>query len=370
MAVSKSSLTLSQNIGLLKRLPGDTIGVLNFCAKHLARTSLDNRHAVNMAPEDTIGIRASIAEAWQLPLVEAFREADKTAEENALFNRVTFIYFRGTENIPETVSVVGSFGKLHETIELDRISDTPYFYTSLQLPKGQVFTYKFIVDGQLENDPVNPQTHRFLNGEVWSRFFTDECATLITFSNWEHQVLDRLVGHILPFRSESAENFLARHVVNMDRQARDSQYPHLYRVNQSVGVINFIDKLLAKQERHLRTDYTICLQLMNQVLTTRDPINHVSMMRSSIFEVLYDEMGSGSVPDWDYSRYNNPAYFLQIFRRHAYTGAFSHPKHGGNASGSGWAYIQERLKDDQGKTLFNWRQNFERPLGTSKDYNG
>ena len=69
-------------------------------------------------------------------------------------------------------------------------------------------------------------------------------------------------------------------------------------------------------------------------------------------------------------RYGSPLYFLQLLRRHTYTGAFSHPKYGGNVGASSWAYLSERYKDTQGQTLFDWRKAIEKPLGINADYHG
>ena len=345
--------------------------VLNFCTKHLSGFNSNSRHSISIATEDSNSLRENILEAWQFPIIDKFRDPAKNAEANAQYNLVTIIYFDPQRDTPHEVSVVGSFHKIYEPLPLRQIKDTPYFAISLRLPKAQVFTYKFIVDGQYQNDRINPQEHRFNNSEVWSRFFTDECSQRVTFSKWEFRVLKRLVEQLLPFRTESAENFINRYTSHMDSQARDSEYPHLYRVDQSVGAVNFIDKLLAKQERHRRIDYTICLEQINKVLTARDFINEVEDMGSDLFVNLYNEMANNNVPGWDYQAYGDPSYFLKILRRHAFTGAFSHPRYGGNASGAAWAYLEERLRDPAtGKSLFDWRLNFEEPLGESKDYRG
>jgi hypothetical protein len=84
---------------------------------------------------------------------------------------------------------------------------------------------------------------------------------------------------------------------------------------------------------------------------------------------LYGELASGAVNGWDYETYSNPQYFLQVLRRHAYTGAFSHPKYGGNAAALGWQYLADRYQD-AGNTLFDWRRAIEPPLGVNTDYYG
>ena len=81
-------------------------------------------------------------------------------------------------------------------------------------------------------------------------------------------------------------------------------------------------------------------------------------------------MITGNVPGWDYGRYDNPKYFLELLRRHTITAAFSHPKYGGNAGAAAWDYLSARYRDGDGNTLFDWRRAVEPPLGTSAEYRG
>ena len=52
------------------------------------------------------------------------------------------------------------------------------------------------------------------------------------------------------------------------------------------------------------------------------------------------------------------------------TGAFVHPKAGGNSGAAGWSYLEGRFTDAQGQTLFDWRRALEVPLGHNTDYRG
>jgi hypothetical protein len=89
------------------------------------------------------------------------------------------------------------------------------------------------------------------------------------------------------------------------------------------------------------------------------------------FADLYADMWNGTVSGWDYAAYGNPRFFLQLLRRHTFTGAFSHPKYGGNAAAAGWAYLEERFRDDAtGTSRFAWRRITEPPLGTDPVYRG
>lgn len=93
-------------------------------------------------------------------------------------------------------------------------------------------------------------------------------------------------------------------------------------------------------------------------------------MSIEMYIELYDQMGSGTVSGWNYNTYGSPQYFLKLLRRHTLTGAFSHPKHCGNAGASGWAYLSERYVSQDGSTLFSWQQAIEKPYGTSEHYRG
>jgi hypothetical protein len=141
-------------------------------------------------------------------------------------------------------------------------------------------------------------------------------------------------------------------------------------LDESVGAVNFIDKLISREENQYFDDYKICLEQVDNVLRQRNRILEPEFMPKEMFVDLYNQMATGNVPGWNYSRYGNPRYFLQLLRRHTYTGAFCHPKYGGNTQGAGWAYLEEKYRDKDGKTLFDWRRAVERPLGNDPDYHG
>ncbi|MCC6858043.1 MAG: gluconate 2-dehydrogenase subunit 3 family protein, partial [Bryobacterales bacterium] len=273
--------------------------------------------------------------------------------------------------LPQTVSVIGTFAPLYEEISLRRIPDTPYFAVTVMVPKGEVHTYRYLVDGRQELDPVNPQSEMADNGRVWSRFFTQGCTRRLCFEPWEMDILARLTDHILPFRTPDGQRFLDQYYKDLDRAGKENQYPGAYRFDESVGVANFIDKVVAREENHHLVDYKICLGLINRLLRQRNPFVEPRLISKEMYIELYDQMASGNVPGWDYGAYSNPRYFLQLLRRHAITGAFAHPKYSGNSGAGGWAYLSERYRDPQtGKTLFDWRRSLEKPLGINEFYRG
>lgn len=342
--------------------------IYNFCAKYLARDLQDHRH--NNGQYNDTDLRASICEPWRFPIIESYYEKDNP-DISRLFNQVTFVYYQGGVNIPSDVAIVGTFANLYQPIPLEQIEDSPYFALTMLIPKSEFHRYKFRVDGEWKLDPINPQQITMPNREAWSRFFTQACSTPLTFEEWEWRILERLVTHILPFHTKAGQNFLDRYVNQLDERTKNDQYRAAYKMDESIGVVNYIDKLVAKEENHHLLDYRICLSIIQKVLSSRIPTMEIYLMPKSVFEHLYDEMASGNVPGWDYQRYGDPRYFLNLLRRHAFTGAFSHPKYNGNAGAAGWAYLDEMLTTTAtGETIFDWEPNIEPPYGTSTEYVG
>ncbi|MBN9127626.1 MAG: glycogen-binding domain-containing protein [Nitrosospira sp.] len=357
--------------------------ILNHCTRFLTRRNTDARH--NFGQYDPSDPRARICEAWRFPIIDSHAETDGADGGddggNYAFNRVTFVYrepgspeVSGAGGTLGQVGVIGTFAKLYEPIALSPVrflgEPTGYFAVALRVPKGQAYRYKFMVDGKAMLDPVNPQQIREPNGHTWSRFFTHLCTQPLSFESWELAILERLVDHIMPFRTKDGQDFLQFFYNQLDAQQKKQQYLFSYRLDQSVGIVNFMDNLVAREERHHLIDYKICLELIANIVRQRAADIEPAKAPKEIFIGLYGEMASGQVAGWDTSRYNDPAYFLQMLRRHAFTGAFSHPKDGGNASGGGGRYLADRFRNAGGETLFDWERAIEQPLGTNADYHG
>lgn len=348
--------------------------VLNHCTKYLARTNSDDRHNYNerFNPDD---LKAKIAEKWRFPIIDSYRSQDNSPESDYQFNQVTFVYaaLDNLESLPKSVQIIGTFANLYQPIDLKPLlflgEKTGYYALITKIPKGEKHLYKFIVDGQVQIDPINPQQEITNKGEIWSRFFTQLCTEILVLESWEVVILKRLTDHILPFRTQEGQKFLNNYYNYLDRQNKDSQYRTVYQFDESVGAVNFIDKLLAKEESHHLLDYKICLKIIDEILRQRNPFIEPKLMSKEIYIEIYNEMASDNVNGWNKSIYGSPSYFLQLLRRHTFTGAFAHPKYGGNAGASAWAYLEEKYQQN-GNTLFNWRQALEIPLGTSADYRG
>jgi hypothetical protein len=347
--------------------------VLNYCGKYLARDVFDTRHNYGQYVNAN-DPRGAIAEAWRFPIIDSYR-SESGSDDDHKYNGVTFVYPGLREAPPKSVSVVGTFGALYDAIPLQPVKSgdgqlTGYLAVTLKLAKGELHAYRFITDGVAVNDPVNPQEMLLDNGQTWSRFFTHLCTQPVSFEQWELEILNRLTDHILPFRTRDAQNFLSRFYDSLDKAEKERQYAHAYRLDQPVGVVNFIDKLVAREEAHHLIDYKLCLRIIDNVLSSRRPgIARTSWDKEAYIE-LYDQMAQNNVPGWDLGTYGNPRYFLQILRRHTYTGAFSHPKYGGNVGAAGWAYLEETYRDANGASAFDWRRALEPPLGRCADYFG
>jgi len=342
--------------------------LLNQCTRYLARDNTDPRHNFDQFAADDP--RARILDAWRFPVIDSYRDGVHFEAGNS-FNEVTFIFAdEPLAAAGRKVAVLGTFDLLYNPLPMRQVGDSRYYALTAVVPKGEVHRYRFVVDGQVVLDPINPQTVVDDGGAVWSQFFTQECVQPVSFERWELRILDRLTDHILPFRTRAGQNFLDKFYTERDLQGRFvRRLPYPYLVDQTVGVANFIDKLVAREERHHLDDYKICLALVDTVLRQRYPFNDPWLGPVELFSNLYNELATGNVPGWDYGSYGNPSYFLWLLRRHTITGAFAHPKYGGNNAAAGWRFLADRYQRD-GQTLFDWGQAQEPPLGTSPEYRG
>ncbi|MEC4017867.1 hypothetical protein [Streptomyces sp. H27-D2] len=345
--------------------------VLNHCTKYLARDTADRRHDFGQyGPDDS---RATWCEAWRFPVIDTHADAAAPSEAGYAFNDVTFVY-DGRATKPATVAVLGTFGPLHAPEPLRPLlfagEPTGFFAVTVRVPKGQVHHYQYAVDDRYQLDPVNPQRAVLDNGRTWSRFFTDACAVPLALNRAERDVLGRLVQHLLPFRLEENRRFIRGVYESLDRAGRGEAFPLAYQLDDEVGTVNYIDKLISRQEQHHAVDYRICLRIIGDLIRSRAGGTDPAVASAELYAELYRQMETERVDGWDHSRYQSPRYFLLLLRRHAMTGAFVHPKHGGNSGAAGWMYLESRFRDSAGATLFDWRRALESPLGHNTDYRG
>jgi Gluconate 2-dehydrogenase subunit 3 len=344
--------------------------ILNYCTKHLAR-------GVKLFSEDVSSDSfnlSTISENWRFPIVEPALDDNGGT---GTVNRVTLVWMAKSSDTINSVRAIGSFVPWYESIELTPVKfedgNTNFYACQLMLPVGKSYYYKFIINGIKFTDPINPQIKILSNGKQWSFFFTDFYNASEEFEAWEISLLYRLANQIVPFRTKEAQNFINRFYLSLTKP--EKHVMPIYKLDDSVGEVNFITNILVKEERHHLSDYKICLSIIDQLLRKRNPTVDSWTVSEELINELYDEMATGNVPDWDYAIYNNPRYFLSLIRRHTLTGAFSHPRYGGNIGGVGWKYLQEKfdIKNDTAQVTgnyFNWQLSMEKPIGNNEDYKG
>jgi hypothetical protein len=339
-------------------LPVDPLRVFDLAAKSLARTSGDGRHSY--FDHLTGKIHARVPDGWRFPFVESYFDSqDPQAILN--LNRVTFIYAEEPDaSTPSVIELISDAAAPFQNMRLQKVQDSKYWALTLLVPTRKVFRYLFRVDGTLQLDPVNPKSTQDEKLNSWSFFWTDYCQKPVTFEIWEIVLLQRLVRHILPFNSQESEIFLS----TLNSSTLTPSGGHLYRLDLEMGAVNFIDKLVAGPELHHQQSYKTCLLLINDILRKSNPYQEPRSMDKKMFIELYDQMAAGTVPGWDTSRYSSPSYFLKLLRRHTFTGAFSHPRHGGNSGAYAWDYLKERFPP------FEWNRAVEIPWGTNASYRG
>jgi hypothetical protein len=307
--------------------------------------------------------------------VDAHSADDKTEFDSGdygKFNDVTFVVKEPFDAAQfSDILLYTTAGSLITPIPLARVGNSLFWSVTLKVPRRQRHRYRYVIDGVSANDPVNPQTIRCADGEIWSSFFTWEYGQRVVLEEWEFTLVDRLVREILPFNDDEARNYL-------ERGAEAAGVKNLHRVDVSVGAANYIDKILAREERHQLPAYRTCLEMIAAILRKRNPETTLANIGQEYFERLYADMADPNLTaalvadGWNVSRYGSPAYFLYLLRRHAWTGAFSHPKYGGNYGAMSWAYLAESLKttDPPTVTAFDWPRAIEAPWGRSTEYWG
>lgn len=345
--------------------------ILGHATVSLARRNLDMRHRYGEGHYDATDPRGRIRDAWKFPIVDTCSEA-LAGQRVSDCNDVTFIY-PSFSTTPAKVEVVGTFGKLYEPAPLRQVEflgeKMPYWALTITTPRREIFFYKYIVDGVAVVDPINPQRVVRDNGQEWSRFFTWECSQPIVLEPSEMVIVQRLCNHLLPFRTREAQRFLSWYYAGLDENAKSGLQRRAYRMDDSAGAAFYIDHVLAREENHHLVDYRLCLRQIRRILSQRAPQLEPADVAKEQYAQLYEELKNNHVPGWDTAQYGRPRYFLDLLRRHAFTGAFSHPKYGGNAGAAGWAYLNTETSNT-GVPLFNWRRNLEKPLGTNAVYLG
>lgn len=175
--------------------------ILNHRPKHLARENTDERHNFGQFAQGDP--RGRIRESYHFPVIDSYFDG-QDQERRYAFNEVTFVYCNPFAPAPQEIAVVGTFARLYERVPLRPVKfndeETGYYAVTCVIPKGKVHTYKYLVDGELNLNPINPQRTTPDSGEEWSRFFTHLCTAPLALERYEVYLLDRLTAHLLPLR--------------------------------------------------------------------------------------------------------------------------------------------------------------------------
>ena len=297
-----------------------------------------------------------------LPIIDSYPKDSKN------FNQVTFIYLNKDSDHGE-IKLTGDFDSLFKKHQLHPVffNSTPTRFSAitLKLPVKRLFRYQFFVNNIFVTDPLNALFKNLDNKVTWSIFFTDNYKTAIIFEQWEIEILKRLVSYILPFKTDEFKQFVNTH----SKQFNNKTMSLVSQINYDIGTVNFIDKLIARNERHHIDDYKICIKEIKRVLLSLNPFQEPCDMDEYFYEKIYQIMDSNDFNFWDKTLYQKPSYFLKTLRRHIITAAVSHPKYGGNTDALGWKFLDSLLQDsDDTNAGFDWRRSLEPSLGTNNDY--
>ena len=159
---------------MLDSLFPEDLQVLNECTRTLTR-------------KDVLSASArDLPESWRFPLIALpSNNTDESTEQNV----VTFVY-RLPPGDAREVYVLGTFASLHELHSMRHVlfqgEDSGYRAASFKVPKAQLHTYLYLLDGEYITDPINPNTVRMANGREWSRFFTDAYLQPVMLESWSY----------------------------------------------------------------------------------------------------------------------------------------------------------------------------------------
>jgi len=297
-------------------------------------------------------------------------ETTKSKNHQNTFNHVNFVYFADSKD-KINIYLIGDFDYLYKKRKLHQIflndSPTRFWAITLKLPIGNLFYYKFLVNNKLVTDPLNTLSKTLDNNIEWSVCFTHYYKNAIVFEKWEWVILQRLVSYLLPFKTDEFDTFVNKHQGQFNNMTRSL----VSQLNYDIGCVNFIDKLIAKDERHHIIDYKLCLKEIKRILLLLNQFQEPGEMDEYFYQRVYEIMINTDFSLWDKSRYEEPDYFIKVLRRHIITAAFSHPKYGGNTLALGWQFLNALLKENnEDNAGYDWRQAIEKPLGTNTEYAG
>ncbi len=304
------------------------------------------------------------------PIVDTFLDTEK----NSFFNQVTFVYYsEQTNNAQDKIAIflIGNFDSLHTKRKLHQIifnnELTRFYAITLKLPVKKRYHYQFLIDDSHIIDPLNTLTKQLDNNVIWSEFFTESIKSNIILEEWEAQILRRLISYILPFKTNEFKTFVKNHQGQFSELTKSL----ISQISYDIGCVNFIDKLISRDELHHIINYKLCLKEIKRILFALNTFQEPKEMDEYFYQRIYQIMSQNDFTIWNKATYENPSYFIMVLRRHIITAAFSHPKHGGNTDALGWQFLDSLLRNNNHDGAgFDWQQALEKPLGINNDYIG
>jgi len=72
-----------------------------------------------------------------------------------------------------------------------------------------------------------------------------------------------------------------------------------YKLDEEVGVVDYIDKVLARAEQHNADDSLTCLKIINDLLRARNGGTDPLQLRWTFYAALCTEMATDQAGGWD-----------------------------------------------------------------------
>ena len=200
----------------------------------------------------TTGSTTPAIRARASPKRGAFPSSTATATERSrayAFNLVTFVYMQPAADVAADVSVIGTFGRCTRPSRCrasaarawtERCRSCRRARSILQVPDRRAAVL----------DPVNPQRVTHADGSEWSRFFTEYCTDRYRSNGGRWRSCSASPTTSCRSAPSVRQRFLRLYYDCVDRQSKDTQYARAYRLDQPVGAVNFIDKIVAREEAH------------------------------------------------------------------------------------------------------------------------
>ncbi len=240
-----------------------------------------------------------VCEAWRFPVVDSHYDG-VSVESSYAYNDVTFVY-DGAGLPTESVEVVGSFGDLFAPVpraQCDSSVRTPASTRDAESAQGagahlQVRGRRALPARSGEPAAIGCRQRTTLVA-VFHR-----CLPGATGAEPPGARGARQAGHTpasVPPGREPAVYPGGLH--KLDRAGRGEEFPLGYRLDEEVGTVNYIDKVLARPpEQHNADDYHTCLPIIDGLLRARAGGKDPLQLPIEDYAQLYGEMATDQVEE-------------------------------------------------------------------------